>query len=182
MNLGERTRKVVGYWFDDGVEASSGAKLIMYMSNSDISAKGDSLLYACGEGRLLGIVTLGDDGVAGFRMIYDIFPEYSSTPGGFDCDISRKSYRGMTVRATSKFIYVKLSMHRFIDGKIVPESYKGYPGEYFDEVEVYDWEGNFVRCIGTDRPFRDMIVSSDDSSMFVMSSADANDEPPRFRG
>ena len=55
-------------------------------------------------------------------------------------------------------------------GPLLPSrKYKGYPGYYYDEIEVYDWDGNFVRNYQTAQPFMTMSVTDDDSTLYTIS-------------
>jgi len=72
--------------------------------------------------------------------------------------------RGIRVCTTERYIYAVLC------GRWnYPEKYKGYPCGYRDEIEVYDWDGDFIRKFQTSVPFDAMSVSEDDKVLYTLS-------------
>ena len=71
--------------------------------------------------------------------------------------------RGIRVCTTERYIYAVLC------GRWnYPEKYKGYPCGYRDEIEVYDWDGDFIRKFQTSVPFDAMSVSEDDKVLYFV--------------
>lgn len=47
--------------------------------------------------------------------------------------------------------------------------YTGYPPHFFDEIEIYDWDGRFIRCIRIDRPYSSFCTSPDGKYIYTTS-------------
>ena len=159
------TKEIIpmSYWIEDDYSGPVIPKQSIYMSNSRIFKNGNKLLFACGEGRYLEIMDIKDGKIAGRAPIYCIKPEYEASPDGLNFRIKYDNYRGMQVRTTKDYIYVSL---RVWTPEMEP--YKGYPFYFFDEVEVYDWSGNFIKCYQTDTPFYDFAVTDDNNTLFTV--------------
>ena len=172
LDLDTRTVETVPYWIEDGKDVPDFPKQSVYTVNSNIFLNNDRLLYSAGEGRYLELTDISPDGHIGDRkLIYGIYPNYSSKDG-MNYRIEKPCYRGMDVYATERYIYVRLN-----SAETGFDDYKGYPWYYYDEVEVYDWEGNFKECIQTDIPFGSMAVTGDDRTLYVQTMDMATAEP-----
>jgi len=152
----------VDYWIEDGNNSGVSAKQEIYC-NGSLRIKGNKIVYACNNGRYLVICKLHDAELYPEKTIYDSCPDYSSTNDG-RISYSEESYSGIRTRVTNKYIYAMLSMRR----KDTHSNYKGYPAGSYDELEVYDWRGKFVKNYRTDVPFFDFIISSDDKVLYVL--------------
>ncbi len=161
----------LGYWIEDGYDGPVLPKQSIYLSNSKIYMNGNKLLYACGEGRYLELLTLDGDTIVGRSAIYDTYPEYESDRDQMNYRIHRNNYRGMRVFATDAYIYVRL-----VPLRSPHEKFKGYPWYYFDEVEVYDWDGNFIKNYQTDTPFYAMAVTPDDKCLYTLTHSLSTNE------
>ena len=153
----------LNYWIEDDYDGPVIPKQSIYMINSSIIRNGNKILFACGEGRYLEILELHNGEITGRTPIYTITPKYEPDKDGLNYKIKYDNYRGMQVCTTDKYIYAFLRVW-------TPERkpYKGYPWYCFDEVEVYDWNGNFIKNYQTDIPFYDMIVSNDDKTLYTL--------------
>ena len=77
---------------------------------------------------------------------------------------------GINVFTTSTFIFVHLKTYQDEEGLQQSISdFKGYPYYYNDELEVYDWNGNFLRNYQTIIPFYDFFVTEDHKTLFTIS-------------
>lgn len=171
IDIEQKSVTPLGYWMKDSYDGPDLPKQSVYLSNSKIYKNGNRILFACGEGRYLELLTLEGDKIVEKRSIYDIYPEYESHSDKMNYRIYRTNYRGMKVSATDNYIYVRLVLLRSPD-----ENYKGYPWYYSDEVEVYDWNGNFIRNYQTDKPFYAMTVTSDDKCLYTLTKDLRTDE------
>lgn len=177
VNISERTVRGMDYWIDDNYSGPVIPKQSIYTGNADIFINGDRLLYASGEGRYLEILRLGKD----FKLshetsIYSIPPVYEATPDGLNFKPLETSYRGIDAYTTDRFIYISLNPYN-------PEykPYKGYPWYCADEIEVYDWDGNFAGCFATDIPFYDFVVTPDDGTLYTLTEDPGSGEPAVYK-
>lgn len=138
IDLDKKETYGIEYWFSDEVDAPNNVQTLVYVPNATICSNEEKLMYACGEGRFLDVISFDGTNVIGHKTIYDILPDYTVSRSGLDYHLSPNSDRGMRVRTTNNRIYVLLSMFHFENGVLTPEAYKGYPRDYFDELEVYD--------------------------------------------
>lgn len=171
FNIKTRHKQSIEPWFEDGVAAPDMIKQLVYIGNSRIFRHDNRILYACGEGRYVSILVMEGNVVRQSIPIYSIYPEYSSgdlSSGIFSPEYTPDGYRGVRAYATENRIYIRQVM-MYSDGtRFYPDDYKGYPYYCYDEVEIYDWDGNFIACYQTDIPFYDMYVTEDDRTMYVL--------------
>ncbi len=158
-----QTKIPLAYWISDGYSGNVIPKQSIYTDNATLCRKGDKILYACGEGRYMELFRLTGNGITDRKTIYAQCPEYVDRDG-INYGVFADGNRGIKACATNKYIYAVLR------GPLLPSrKYKGYPGYYYDEIEVYDWDGNFVRNYQTAQPFMTMSVTDDDSTLYTIS-------------
>lgn len=177
VDINEKSRKPANYWIADDYKGANIPKQSIYMGNSRLFRKDSLILFAAGEGRYMDILEPGRDGGISVRKnIYAIPPDYVDVGDKLNFGILPTSYRGIRAFATDGCIYAFLTVY-------TPEyeEYKGYPFYYFDEIEIYDWDGDFVACFATDRPFYDFIVSADDSTLLTITQDMESGEPAVYR-
>lgn len=147
----------VGYWPEDKYKGPIIPKQVVYTSCSNIFLNENKLFYSCGEGRFAKIIELDSKKEI---SIYDEPPIYESSVDNLNYVRDNDSYLGVQSRADKKHIYIKLNNAKLIGRVYHPKDYKGYPPYYHDELEVYDWDGNYVCTFVTDKPFKNYYVNS----------------------
>ena len=151
------------FWPDDGNECETEVKQMVYM-NSSLGPGPDGLFaYAADRGRYLAIMGIDGNGIAVKNLIYDVLPKFTSQNHNVRYD--KAQHAGIIVKCTDERIYAKLYRDDFSES----EDYKGYPSYCFDEIEIYDWDGRFIKCIRTDRPYSTFCPSSDDRYLYTTS-------------
>ncbi|MCI1785621.1 MAG: TolB-like 6-bladed beta-propeller domain-containing protein [Bacteroidales bacterium] len=161
-------------WPKDSTDAPLSSKQLLYMPSSLFTNNG-KLLYACTEGRYMFISKIGDNTLGKPVEIYSHLPDYKLKPDGCNLKYNENCEDGIYPYATSRFIYAQLS--RSIKEINASADYKGYPPYYFDEIEVYDWNGKFIGNFNADRPFSSFAVSPDDSFIYTLSMNLQTKEP-----
>ncbi|MCI1640531.1 MAG: TolB-like 6-bladed beta-propeller domain-containing protein [Bacteroidales bacterium] len=153
-------------WPKDSTAAPVSLKQFEY-TQSKLFTNNGKLLYACLEGRYMFISKIGDNTLGQPVEIYSHLPDYKLGHDGQNLKHNEDCEYGIYPYTTSRFIYAQLSRSR----KEINASadYKGYPPYYFDEIEVYDWNGKFIGNFKTDRPFFTFAVSPDDSFIYTLS-------------
>lgn len=162
VDVKNRQRKPIDFWPDDNQEASIRSQQNLYSRNAHIGLNADKtkLVYGCGEGRYLDIMTLDGMNITGHNLVLDILPEYGFN--GTNTVIKNKEYRGITIKTTADRIYVTYS------NPVNDTDYKGFPWYFTDLVDTYDWDGNKVQRYVTDQPFFNFYVSPDDSEIYTL--------------
>lgn len=166
MNAGEIN--VLPYWPDDGIESDASAKSMMYVrGEANVFCRGGKICYVCGEGRYA--VILDDNGNI-LNELYSEYPQYRVKQHGKISSPERLPECKMGFRsfATEERIYLSPLEYKRIGKRIDPDNYKGYPHDYTDIVEIYDWEGNLLKKIQVDVPFCGYYVSEDDSALYTI--------------
>ncbi len=160
IDVVKKEQKPVRFWPEDGYEREIFGKQVLYGNNASLDVCGDKVLYACPYGRYLDILTIEKTDVIAHNCIYDDLPELKTAPGSSFGLRPVSRYNGLSVTATDEYIYV-------IYENAMDSDRKGYPWYFVEEIEVYDWNGNFVRKYRTDCPFAMYAVSPDDRSMLT---------------
>lgn len=153
-------------WPDDGFEADDRIKQSVYFDNSHLfkSRKQNRYLYNSGNGQILLLFDIDENGMTNLRHICCNYPQYKIREDGINFKMiypTEDSKRCLDVATTERFIYVKTSPHNY------PKEYKGYPFYYGDNITVYDWEGKKVNEFETDRPFNTFVVDDEDRYLYT---------------
>lgn len=169
--LSRKTSSVtpVHFWPDDGFDGPGTVKQVRYMLGSVIFCNGDKVLYVCDEGRYASILNLSGSSVLSETKIYDEYPQYKDSGDGFNPRRNPDSHIGVNSFATDSLIYVSPVECKLDKGKYIPDNYKGYPPYFTDRIEVYDWDGNYVRTYSLDVPFGNFYVSGDNRFLYTIS-------------
>lgn len=157
-----------GLWPDDGQDENALAKQSMYTRNASVFCFGEKIFYACGEGRYASIV---DRSVTpcSETVIYDEYPVFSVSEDGLNPRRDPSSHIGVRAFATEGRIYLSPIVSKLKGGVFIPDNFKGYPPDYNDIVDVYDWDGKYIRTYRLDVPFCGFYVSPDDSRLYTLS-------------
>ncbi len=151
----------LAFWPDDGNECETEVKQMVYMNASLGSGPDGLFAYAANRGRYLAIIGVEGNKIDVKHLIYGILPKFTSR--NHNVNYEKKQHAGIIVKCTDKRIYAKLYRDDFGES----EGYKGYPSYCFDEIEIYDWNGRFIKCIRTDRPYSTFCPSSDDKYLYT---------------
>lgn len=178
IDLNNKTKTPLNYWVEDSYNDVNIPKQMAYCSNSRVFKNKQKVLFASGLGRYLEILTLSDQRIVDRKLIYGFTPIIEKRNDNLNYKVKFESYRGMKVRTTNKYIYVRLKTYQDENGnQLNITDFKGYPYYYNDELEVYDWDGNFIRNYQTDIPFNDFIVTDNNQTLFIVSQDIDSGEP-----
>ena len=155
----------LGYWPGDSYTGSPLPKQNEYAA-SGILCNGDKLLFASSEGRYASIIDLAAGGKE--TVLYGDYPEYSAASDGINARRSERSWRGVRAYANGSHIYVLPINAKIKDGNWAPSDYKGYPPDYNDLVDVFDWEGRYECSYRLDVPACDLYVAEDDTVIYAL--------------
>ena len=162
----------LGYWIEDKYDGPVLPKQGIYLANSSIFSNGDKILYVCGENRYAELLTVSSGEITDRKVLYDDHPIYSAAPDGLNYRLLPDNHRGIRACVTDSLIYFRLDVS---DVRMLP--YKGYSWYYGDEIEVFDWDGNYLKKYITDRPFHTMKVSEGDSLLYTVTKDLETEEP-----
>lgn len=151
----------LGYTLRDGMKVDALTKKFVYMQNVNLLRNGDKVVFTLGVGHYAEILTLDGNKITDRNLIYSELPECEVRGDQFGFAHKEGTPMGIDACSTSQYIYFQKKYYR-------KEGENGYPWYCEDEVEVYDWDGKFIRKYRTDVPFYTMIVSDDDREMYVM--------------
>lgn len=156
------------FWPEDGFDGNSIAKQSMYIRNSKVYSSGKKCLYVCGEGQYAVIIDLTHTScieidIFDEKPIYTVKKDGINPKRGGDCKIGFRSF------ATKDRIYLGRIQATLQNGIFRPGNLRGYPPEYVDKVDVFDWSGRYICSFQFDVPFADFFVSSDDRTLYMRS-------------
>lgn len=159
----------VGFNIEDGCDGERLSKTIVYGPNSGVfyNEKLCKLAYTCGEGRYFEIMTLKNGSISDRKVVFGDMPKYKTVKEGsyilYKLDDSEK--RGITACSTQEAIYITYTFNSDLKG----ERSDGYPGYFHDMIDVFDWDGNRLSRLRTEKPFQHFIVSKDDKKLYTIS-------------
>jgi len=174
LNNKEQNFKMYDYIPDDGIDSNPMVKLLVYSGNARIFTNGNDILYICGNGCLAMILNSEDGNI---RYLYDEFPIYSVAPDGINYGISPKSSLGISSFASDNAIYLSPHTEKIVNGKYVPDNFKGYPPYFVDRIEVFSWEGNGLYTLCLEYPCSSFMVDESGKRLYAKSQdLDTGDE------
>ncbi len=153
------------FWPKDSTRGPLHAKQMVYMQ-SKLCCQNDRILYANLNARYMFIATLKDGKLEPRSIIYSHLPQYTIMQDG-NVRFKGTGEQGILLGTTPDYIYAQIG--RTAKEMSSSETYKGYPKWYVDQIEVYDWNGNFVANYQTDTPFYSFAVSDDNHFLYTMS-------------
>lgn len=167
----DTTISVNGYSLpDDGFVGPHEVKRINYLSANLLKHPSDNrYVYVCMNGDYVDIFTLKGDAISDVIPIHSKYPLYSNEDGlnpKYDRENTSLGYFGY---ATSQYIYLLSSPFSSINEWLSTPNYKGYPSFVMDNVEVYDWDGNFIKKLKLNIPVFTFVVSDDDKYIYATS-------------
>lgn len=127
----------------------------------------ETFLYTCNAWKLIFIFDLEGENISNVRYISREEPLYKPVPDGFRPYSFPADSRMGCLRffVTAKNIY--LGYNPLTIGQIRNmETYKSYPFSYIDHINVFDWNGAFVKRLILDTPVDSFIVTPDDMSLY----------------
>ena len=151
------------FWPDDGNECGTEVKQMAYMNNMVFGLDGGRFVYGTRPGRYLAVMMAVDDAVEVLCRLYDVFPRFFEK--NHNIRYLPDQHKGVKIKVSQNRLYVSV----YPDRKAEEKDYKGYPSYCFDEIEIYDWDGRFIKCIRTDRPYSTFCPSSDDRYLYTTS-------------
>ncbi len=157
--------KPIDFWPKDSTRGPLHAKQMVYMQSKICSQK-DRILYANLNARYMFIAKYIDGVLEPLSVIYSHLPQYTVLQDG-NIRYKDTGEQGILLGTTPEKIFAQIGRtEKEINAS---ETYKGYPKWYVDQIEVYDWDGNFIANYQTDRPFYSFAVSSDNHYLYTMS-------------
>lgn len=140
----------------------------MYFRGSSLFSYNGKILFVSGEGKYASILDT-EDRTAEEILLYPDYPEYEVSPDGLN---PRRKYGcalGMYSFATERYIYLSpLKRKMDASGRYEPSDYKSYPPYYTDEIDVFDWDGGYVRTYRMDVPFCNYYVNEDEHVLYAL--------------
>ena len=161
----EELRSPVDFWPDDDTPGPLYAKQNVYML-CHLNSQRNRILYANTGGRYMFIASLQNRKLKEEVVIYSSLPKYEIGQDG-NFHYTREGEHGIYSYTTHDRIYAQVGRTR--EEVRRKETYKNYPRTYFDELEVYDWDGNFIDNYQTDKPFFTFAISPDNKYLYTLS-------------
>ena len=157
----------VNLTFEDNYGQEDLVKKIVYTNNANIflNEKEGKLAYTCGEGRLFDIYKYNSGALYDRNRVLDILPRYKAEEHGGrkDLILLDKTNRGVRPSFTEEYICVAYNQSD------EHETFKGFPGFYIDQIDVFDWNGQMVARFMMDKPFSTYQMSKDNRFIYTLS-------------
>jgi len=173
INFNCAKRTPLNFWPADSTKGPLHSKQMVYMQSS-LSRQKDKFAYANLNSRYLFIAEVKGNNININATIYSHLPQYE-IKADENIRYSENGEYGILVQSTPEYIYAQVG-RKVVEVKSSAD-YKGYPRLYVDELEKYDWKGNFIDNYQTDIPFYSFAVSEDNRFLFTMSQdLDTNEQ------
>ncbi len=167
VDIIERTITPVNLVFEDDYGYEDLIKKIVYTNNANIylNEKKGKLAYTCGEGRLFDLYDYSSGVLSGRNRVLGVMPRYKAEErGGLErLSLMDKINRGIRPSFTDDYICIAYNQP---DDS---ETFKGYPGFYIDQIDVFDWDGRLVVTFKMDKPFSTYKISKDNKYIYTLS-------------
>jgi hypothetical protein len=160
------------FWPDDGFENNNFVKQAIYMSNAKLfrNERLDKYLYVSGEaGKYMEIFSIKDFQLTDRLPVCQVYPKYKVTDDGYFSAANSGMNRGFYVYATDHYIYAKpeeFTLEMLRSG----QTHNGYDLNFNRIIDVFDWEGNFVRRYEADTPFYSFIVDETNGILYTQTT------------
>jgi hypothetical protein len=170
INLENQETIPVQFWInDDDTNDNIHVKQAVCMNEAEIyyNKKLDKCLYICGSGRYMELFQMKNYSAVNRKVIENIFPKYEVEQDTYNYHYQRDfKYRGFKISVTDSYIYTKREEYTS-NRDFSLQSYKGYPFHYNDIIDVYDWDGNWIKYYQLDMPFCDLLVDPEKNVIYV---------------
>ena len=130
-----------------------------------------TFLYSSEFFKYVIVFDLEKEEIRNIRYISDVQPDYKPVSGNpyHLFTFNKNAEDGCKVIfPTESYIYIGYNNMTWedINNKV---QFKGYPDSYFDRINVFDWEGNFVKRLVLDKPVRRFAVDAADKYLYASS-------------
>lgn len=168
------------YWPKDGINCTNLVKQSVYTDNCRLDGNGNGrFLYQCKWSRLAFIFTIEGENINIVKELYSDYHVYKSDEEGLNYIFSQKTttYERFYCTTNNNRIYVLL-----LDSDRKGKKFDKYVDSYIygNTVVEYDWEGNKKRTIHLDHFGRDILLSDDNKTLYLMTNDHFNNVVPRI--
>lgn len=130
-----------------------------------------TFLYSSEFFKYVIVFDLDKEEIRNIRYISGVQPDYKPVTGDpyHLFTFNKNAEDGCKVIfATESYVYIGYNNMTWedINNKV---QFKGYPDSYFDRINVFDWEGNFVKRLVLDKPVRRFAVDAADKFLYASS-------------
>lgn len=171
FNSGERVP--ISFFPNDSTTGPLHSKQMVYMQSKLCSQKG-KILYTNLNARYMFIASIDGTCLVEKAMIYSHLPQYEIKQDE-NIRFTVDGEYGILPYSTPERVYAQVG--RTVREVKESEGDNGYPAEWVNEIEVYDWNGKFLDNYKTDRPFYSFAVSDDNRRLYTFSQDPVSKEP-----
>lgn len=162
IDLENQTTHRLDFDIQDSYTGNPNRRNLLYTLNSRVSYNREKskLVYTCGEGCYMEIMTLHDGIISDRQTILGTVPDFRED--GDKLRMNDRKNRGIRMWSTDNHIFITYN------NPFENRSYKGYPGYFTDYIDVFDWDGRKVCRLLPDQPFSTFCVSEDDAILYTV--------------
>ena len=161
------------FWPNDGFDDDNiNVKQFVYRSNARLF-KNKSLnkyLYVCAEGKYVELFNIVDNKITNRNAICELYPKYKAREDRLNYQIlgNNNPNRGFSASVSNKYIYL-MPYNEYNDNK------EGYPWYYKNIMDVFDWDGNFIKRYKLDVPCTVFFIDGENDQLYTITE-DMNTE------
>ncbi|MBQ4450649.1 MAG: TlpA family protein disulfide reductase [Prevotella sp.] len=166
------------YWPKDGIKCPAMPKHALYVDNCKIFGNGNGrFVYQCEWSRLAFIFSIEGKNVNILKELYSQYPEYSSEDGmNFSMTQEQMKTELLSCIANNDRIYFLLKDSDRKGNKLS----KSAPYIYGNTIEEYDWEGNKLRVINLNHYGRQILLSGDNKTLYLLTQDYGDNQVPKI--
>ena len=151
-------------------DLSLSARNYLFMGELKPRPGSSTFVYSCSLSPCVFIFDVINEQIQNVRYISRVLPVYKATNDFYNPVAMKDEYiRGFDVfQVSGKYIYI--GYNNVTWGQIrnsIP--FKGYPYYFFDRINVFDWEGNFIKRLVLDRPVYRFAADAADKYLYASS-------------
>lgn len=150
---------------------SASLKFSLFMGKLIKHPTQPKFIYSNNSFRYVMVFELDNEEIKNVRYLSAVVPDYKPVHDNLYWKYSlNKDTKGncRVIVATEQYCYIGYNNMTIKDKKDeIP--FKGYPNAYFDRINVFDWDGNFVKRLVLDQPVYCFSVSPDERYIYATS-------------
>lgn len=157
-------------------ELASFNKSILFSGVLKKQPDGNSYLYSSESSKLSFIFNITNDSITNLKYLSNIIPNIKVDATGKDYTRDGDTEDGcIYLDVTKSYIYMGYNnvLLEHIRNNIPFKD--EYPFYFFDKINVFDWNGNFIKRLVLDKPISYFVVTPDDSIIYASTFSFSDD-------
>lgn len=149
-------------------EITSYKKSILFSGVLKKQPAGDSYLYSSESSKLSFIFNIINDSITNIKYLSNVIPNIKLDATGKDYTRDGDTEDGcIYLDVTESYIYIgynNVTLEQIRNNMPFKDE---YPCSFFDRINVFDWNGNFIKRLILDKPISNFVVTPDNDAIYA---------------